>query len=250
MSWIARLRLEAELARWASAGRRPALWWRDDDARAATPALERLLAVRGGLPLALAVIPDGDLRGLAAGLTGQKDVIVGQHGSHHRNHRTSGPAGEYALDACPDIMAQQIEAGRRAMGEAGIRPAFYTPPWNRLDGPLPGVLVDLGFTLLSAWPGEEGGHAGLFRRDAELDLLRWKGRARFRGAGKLLEALRRKLEFRRVVGDDTPIGLLTHHLDHDAAAWRFLEWFVPYARARFDWPPLTATILPLERRAA
>lgn len=250
MAWIARLRLEAELAHWASAGRRPALWWRDDDARAMTASLERLLAVRGGAPLALAVIPDGDLRGLAAGLNGQVNVIVGQHGSHHRNHRAEGPAGEYAQGAAPEAMEEQIEAGRRAMTAAGLKPAFYTPPWNRIDGPLPGVLVDQGFTVLSAWPGEEGAHAGLFRRDAELDLLRWKTRPRFRGTGRLLEALRRKLEFRRVIGDDTPVGLLTHHLDHDRAAWRFLEWFVPYARARFDWLPLTAAIVPLERRAA
>ena len=47
-----------ELHLWRVAGRRLGLWWRDDDARAADPALERLLglASRHGLPLTLAVI--------------------------------------------------------------------------------------------------------------------------------------------------------------------------------------------------
>ncbi len=236
---LARLRLDAELAHWASAGRRPALWWRDDDARAVTPALERLLTTAAGLPLALAIIPDGDLAGLAAHLAHHPSVTVGQHGVDHLNRRPDGqPAGEYPLDADPDHMAVNIQAGWRALTDHGIKPDFYTPPWNRLDAALPGVLIDLGFTALSAWPGEPGEHRGLARRDAEIDLLRWKGGPRFRGAGRLLGQLRAALELRRVIGSDEPVGLLTHHLVHDAAAWRFLAWFIPYARARFDWPPV------------
>ena len=38
------LLLSRELARWRAAGRRARLWWRDDDARAPGPELERLLA--------------------------------------------------------------------------------------------------------------------------------------------------------------------------------------------------------------
>ena len=34
-----------ELARWKAAGHAPAFWWRDDDARRPTPALDRLLAL-------------------------------------------------------------------------------------------------------------------------------------------------------------------------------------------------------------
>ena len=32
-----------------------------------------------------------------------------------------------------------------------------------------------------------------------------------------------------------PLGILTHHLVHDDAAWDFLDWFVAYASKRFDW---------------
>ncbi|MEK9660397.1 MAG: hypothetical protein VW644_01455, partial [Alphaproteobacteria bacterium] len=38
--------LAAELDVWAAAGRTATLWWRDDDADAASPALERLLALQ------------------------------------------------------------------------------------------------------------------------------------------------------------------------------------------------------------
>jgi hypothetical protein len=251
MPWLSRLRLEAELGYWRSAGRRPGLWWRDDDARTMTPALERLLAARRGLPIALAVIPDGDLAGLAEGLAGRQGVTIGQHGIDHLNRRPAGtPAGEHALDADEGDMAVKIQAGWRTLVDHGLAPAFYTPPWNRVDAALPGILVDLGIGLMSAWPAEPGEHAGLARRDAEIDLMRWRPRARFRGAGRVLDALRRALEMRRVFGSDEPIGLLSHHLDHDPATWRFLAWFAPYAAERFDWRPLDLAAAPARARQA
>src|SRR5438132_1435783 len=114
---LARLRLSLELHAWRRAGRAARLWWRDDDARARSPALERL-----------------------------------------------------APEARP------------------------------------------------------------MRIDAHLDLLRWRGGARFRGDAAMAEALRAALrERRRLQRWDAPIGLLTHHLDHDAAAWTFLDRFLAWS---------------------
>ena len=50
----------AELARWRAEGLSLPIWWRDDDAIAPTPALERLLALAEQFeaPLHLAVIPE------------------------------------------------------------------------------------------------------------------------------------------------------------------------------------------------
>ena len=64
------LLLAMELRRWRAAGRKPVLWWRDDDARDDAPALRRLLALAAatGLPLTLAAIPDGDRSGLGRAL--------------------------------------------------------------------------------------------------------------------------------------------------------------------------------------
>ncbi len=53
--------LDVELALWASKGLNPRLWWRDDDAKAVTPDLERLLALSDSyaVPIHLSVIPEG-----------------------------------------------------------------------------------------------------------------------------------------------------------------------------------------------
>jgi len=82
--------LIAELDRWGEAGKIASLWWRDDDAVAATPALRSLLRLTGDLPLALAVIPaelDPDLPGF---LRPMAQVAVLQHGWRHANHAAPG----------------------------------------------------------------------------------------------------------------------------------------------------------------
>jgi hypothetical protein len=38
---------------------------------------------------------------------------------------------------------------------------------------------------------------------------------------------------------EEPIGILTHHLVHDADAWSFIDWFVAFSRSQFDWRGLT-----------
>jgi hypothetical protein len=70
-----------------------------------------------------------------------------------------------------------------------------------------------------------GAPSGPRRLDVHLDLLRWgEGRPRFRGTGRLWRRLARLMRERRISGDYAqPIGLLTHHRDHDAAAWEFLH---------------------------
>src|SRR5579859_3936699 len=78
--------LDAELGIWQSAGRTADFWWRDDDAVVATPALDRLLALTEGVPIALAVIPGQAGIGLAARLAGVPNVAVLQHGWQHVNH--------------------------------------------------------------------------------------------------------------------------------------------------------------------
>lgn len=234
---LARHQFEVELAHWRALGARPSIWWRDDDARAWTPALDRLIRVADGRPLAIAIIPDGDLGGLQRGLGPLRNILVSQHGSDHVNRRRpEEPVGEHAADASAASIAARVVSARRAMEAHGLAPAFYTPPWNRIDGALPPALAASGFDQLSGWGDFATIEGGRLRLDAHIDLLRWRPRARFRGAGPLFGALRRELKDRRAAGRlDEPIGLLTHHLDHDEPAWRFLGEFVDFARTRFDW---------------
>src|SRR5579859_840404 len=234
---LSRIRLDREVARWQLLHHRPRLWWRDDDARTPDEALERLLATAGGLPLSLAVIPDGATPALARRLERESAVTVSQHGVDHRNHREPGtPAGEYPLGAPIAQLVKSILQGEQTLRDCGFDPRFYTPPWNRLDHTLVEALQIAGLRSLSAWNEEQRELSlGLRRLDVHIDLLRWKDGVRFRGASRVMECLRQQLAERREAADfDRPIGLLTHHLDHDEAAWRFLRWFVDFARLRFE----------------
>src|SRR5205823_4246421 len=85
MTWDA---LIHELDAWAKAGKTAEIWWRDDDAIAATPALERLLELRQrhDLGLMLAVIPARAADSLVDRLAREPAVAVAQHGWAHLNH--------------------------------------------------------------------------------------------------------------------------------------------------------------------
>ena len=250
MDLLALFTLKIELRRWQVLGHRPVLWWRDDDAREPTEGLERLLDLAAGLPLSLAVIPDGDRSALAARLTSSANITVSQHGIDHANRAAPGqPASEYEPNVRRADKAERIAQGRRTLEAAGLEPAFYTPPWNQIDPDLPKVLPAAGYDRMSAYDGMPVA-AGLIRVDCNLDVMRWKGGARFRGWGPTLRRLTRLLRQRRRAGDfDRPIGLLTHHLQQDSRAWGFLEWFLAFTRRRFTWRSYEAlAIAPVSQR--
>jgi hypothetical protein len=234
---LSRFRLDRELARWRAEGHRPILWWRDDDARGMSPALDRLLASAGGLPLSLAVIPDGVSATLAKRLLRSTGVTIAQHGIDHINLRQpdTGPAADYTQATAPGPLARGILSGCYALEAAGLEPVFYTPPWNRIEPVLLDALVLAGYSALSGW-NEEGPFSPSLRRlDTHIDLLRWRGRPRFRGAARIYDDLRTQLAARRRAEDfSQPIGLLTHHLDHDEESWNFLDDLLAALRPEVD----------------
>jgi len=233
---LAEARLDEELALWSGLGRTPRLWWRDDDAWRPSAALDRLLQLKGAVPLSLAIIPSGDLGALARRLRGVGALTVSQHGVDHLNRRAAGePPGEHPAGATAEQLAGRIARRRRRMVEADLAPAFYTPSWNRIEAELPAAVAVAGFDALSAW-GTLGGPAPLRRLDVHLELIGWSPAPRFRGRSRFLGALRRALASRRRAGAfDAPVGLLTHHRSHDAASWAFLEDFIAEALRRFEW---------------
>ncbi|TPG55677.1 polysaccharide deacetylase [Roseomonas nepalensis] len=238
-------RLRGELARWDRAGRRPRLWLRDDDARAPSAALDSLLALttRHGVPLALAVVPQGEaLPALAARLARAPHAAVIQHGTDHLDRR-GGPAAEFRDDTPPEAAAAALRAGA-----ARLRAAFpaalpvYAPPWNALQPPLLPGLRAAGFRAVSGYGGMAAEWSGLERVDAHADLLRWKPRARCRGERRFVARLVRGLAERRREGEwSVPLGVLAHHLDHDAGAWRLLDGLLR-ATPREAWEGLPALL--------
>ena len=231
-----------ELARWKAGGHAPVFWWRDDDARRPSPALDRLLALsrRFEAPITIAAVPDGDIAAVAKACRAIPGVELAVHGFRHENRAPPGwPSGEVNdLDLLADVTADlgtAIDVFRRA----GVTPRLFVPPWNNVHPTLKQALGLRGLGLSGY--GEMRGQAGPDRLDAHLDVMRWKPEPRFRGAVRFLLRTRRLLaERRRKAAWDEPLGLLTHHLDHDEDAWRFLEAFLsvakPVARAAIGKP--------------
>jgi hypothetical protein len=210
------------------------LWWRDDDARGPSPALERLLALsdRRRTPLTLAAIPDDRLAELAPALAVRPWVNVAQHGVDHRNRRRGPAAGEFPPDwTGPEITAAITAGWARLAALPGARRVFV-PPWNDVHPALPEALRRERYLGLAAW-GEVRPARRSFRVDAHIDLMRWRKGPRFRGAARFRAALVEALQRRRTEELwDAPIGILTHHLDHDPAAWAFLDAFLIWSGER------------------
>lgn len=226
------LTLWLEMRRWRRAGRAARLWWRDDDAADGSPALGRLLrlAAEFEIPLTLAVVPAGDMAELGIALAGAAQVDVVQHGVDHQNRRTGAAAGEFPHDWSMDQVAIALRRGWSLIQGLPRARQVFTPPWNDIHPQLVAALRATGYAGLSANGGlvVEGSPP---RLDVHLDLLRWRGGGRFRGRGRFLRVLAGEMRRRRLSGRwDAPIGVLTHHLDHDPAAWAFLAAFLDWSQ--------------------
>lgn len=234
------LALGSELKLWARADRAPVLWWRDDDARGPTDALEQLLALarRHQAPLTLAAIAGPHLTDLVRRVETESGVEIAVHGFKHVNRQPEGRGfGEVVDSDDVEWVRAQLRATVMAFHRAGVAPTLFVPPWNNLRPQLLAALSDSPLRAVSAFGGFMGAEGGVARLDAHLDVLRWKDGARFRGSWKFLTRMRRLLRQRRLAGQwDQPIGVLTHHLDHDHATWLFLERFLALfpVRARAD----------------
>ena len=225
--------LAEELSAWRDAGTAPALWWRDDDAAAPSPALSRLLSLEKacGVPLALAVIPEA---AQADALAGASCVIM--HGCDHRNRAAPGekktefPAGESDAAA----LGRLSRARERLAGLAGERfLPVLAPPWNRLRETLIKHLPEAGIHGLSRYGARLGRSDGVPEVNTHVDIIAWRGDRGFLGDDAALDLMVRHLAARRrgAVDAEEPTGLLTHHAQHDAGAWRFLERLFDETRA-------------------
>jgi hypothetical protein len=230
-AWAA---VEQELERWRALGRRPRLWWRDDDAADATPALDCLLAVRQAhrRPLALAVVPATATPALAARLLAERDVDLLQHGYAHTNH---APAGEKKAELGAHrpamVVLGELGTGRLALERlfadrrfAGRLLPVLVPPWNRIAPGLVPALPEIGTRGLSTFGIRPRPRpvSGLLQVNAHVDLIDWRTRG-FAGVEPVLAACGRALASAR--DRDEPVGLLSHHLAMDEAAWDFLNSF-------------------------
>ena len=217
--------LDAELARL------PAplpVWWRDDDAVSDTPALDRLIALtdKTGWPLHLAVIPAHADASLVARLRQAPRVISVVHGWSHDSHApASEKKAEFGAHRPVATMHAQARAGLDRLADLPRLAPMFVPPWNRIAPDLLPLLPAQGFAMISTFTPRTDPMAapGLTRVNTHLDPIDWRGSRSLVAPDRLIAQFAADLADRREGRADAaePYGLLTHHLVHDAAIWRF-----------------------------
>lgn len=218
--------LHNELARWQEAGRTAVFWWRDDDAFEPTVALDTLLdlANRYEVPVTLAVVPAKAGQPLARRLAGERHAAVAVHGWAHHNHASeSEKKQELGHHRLAEAVLGELYHGflhLKQLHETSFVP-MLVPPWNRIDPLLIPKLSALGFENLSTYgPAADEEPIGIL--NTHVDIIDWHGTRGGRPDEELIAELVAELQT-RFDGSDEPIGLLTHHLDHDVQAWGFCE---------------------------
>jgi hypothetical protein len=229
----------AELDAWTAQGLVATFWWRDDDAVAPTPALDRLLDIANatGAAPGVAVIPATASADLATRLAecGVPGLAVLQHGFGHIDH-----GAERKAELGPERPVTQ-RCAELARGAALLAQAFgsralsvLVPPWNRIGADLVPVLPSVGFAGLSCYRARRARWAapGVVLANAHADIVDWRADKRFLGEIEALDLAIGHLAARRIGRADIaePTGLLTHHLVHDAAAWQFAGDFIARTR--------------------
>jgi len=203
--------------------RRPALfWWRDDDCVDPSGPLDRLLHLSEthAVPVTLAVIPATTGPALAERLKGLDRVSVAVHGWSHQNH---APAREKKQELGAhrpvDVILDELSRGYtalRALHGASFVPVLV-PPWNRIAPAVVEGLAGIGFEAVSTFGLARP--APLSVVNTHVDLMDWHGTRGGHPTEMLLQTIL------GAIAQPQPgaIGILSHHLVHDAQAWSFLE---------------------------
>jgi len=217
--------LRQELRHWRADGLRLPLWWRDDDAIAPTAQLDRLadLAREMHMQVHLAIIPEFATPALD-GVLKEGPFIPVVHGWGHHNH---APRGQKSAEFGHPRTAARAEltnglARLQTLYGAKVAPIFV-PPWNRIDARFGPYLVEAGYRSLSTYgPRDHETQDGLTLQNTHIDPIDWHGTRSAVAVDILLGRLTKTLQDRRTGQTDRaePLGLLTHHLVHDAAIWQ------------------------------
>ncbi|MFQ5971916.1 MAG: polysaccharide deacetylase family protein [Alphaproteobacteria bacterium] len=230
--------MTAELDLWGEAGVEATFWWRDDDATAPSPALDRLLALqrRYGTPLALAVVPRYPAPALAERLAAHDPagarVVVLQHGYAHQNHAGEGEkAIELGAHRPAAHVVAELAVGRENLSAFPGALPILVPPWNRIAPHLLPLLPELGFSGLSTFGARASAEPvpGLGQTNTHIDPVDWRGSRGFLGAALDMAVTHLGSRRQGLVDAAEPTGLLTHHLDHDATTWEFIETLLAIA---------------------
>jgi len=236
MSEAAWLAVETELAHWT--GEKPRLFLRDDDAVSDTPALQRLfeLAARHDAPLLLAAIPAHSDASLGRAVRAAPLVTGAVHGWAHVSHAPQGRKPcELGGDRPVETVLGELRAGREKLGElfGGRLSGLVVPPWNRIEAPVLARIGEAGFKGVSAH-GWLDAPSPVPSVNAHLDVVHWSAGGVGRDLEWVFSELARNLSEARLRGNRA-VGLLTHHLAHDEAAWTAIGSVMERIDGRARW---------------
>lgn len=227
--------LKQELSIWRDEGLELPFWWRDDDAVADTPALDRLsqMARDHGLRVHLAIIPAALNPSLISTVKARPELTAMVHGWAHENHApATEKKAEFGVTRPLDARIAEAQRGFRILSDQfgdALQPVFV-PPWNRIGADLFPHLATIGYRALSTYgprrtalPAE-----GLTQVNTHIDPIDWRGtRSAIPGDQLCAHVVDLLCARREGTADNTePLGLLTHHLVHDDAIWRTSEQFL------------------------
>jgi len=223
--------LTRELDAWLAEGLIATLWWRDDDATGVTDALNTMLEISENTetPIAMAVIPARAGNDLRNRIIRHKRADVLQHGFAHINHEPEGcKKSEFGAGRNIEQVQSELRQGRDMLSGWGSFLPVFVPPWNRMDSRLLEFLPKLGIRGISSFKARSAACPvpGLLGVNTHVDIIKsLDGGRYFIGVGPAIQAIIDHLSSRRLghVDRDEPSGILTHHLDHNDASWRFLE---------------------------
>jgi hypothetical protein len=226
----------AALADYSRLGISPEFWLRDDDASCPAAALDRLLELtaRFEIPVALAIIPACTGEDLAARLAPHSHAAPIVHGWAHKNHAGTGEKKqEFGPHRPLAEMQNELNRGLKIMNDfypERLVPMFV-PPWNRIAPELIGYLDEAGYSALSCFgPAGVPTGDGIAKINTHVDLMDRGGKT-CKDHGVLTRLLADALT-QSLAGERYPIGILTHHLVHDEAAWNFLENLFSFAHGQ------------------
>lgn len=198
-------------------------WWRDDDAHRSDPQLDRLLSISSGfdVPLSLAVVPGWLQPSLGEALSQHGERLSCLlHGYAHENHAIP-PERKCEYPASRDVgsVSAELQAGVATLHSAlpDHWLGLFVPPWNRMAVEHYPALRNSGLIGLSA-RFNNSPVPGLCNLPVHVDIIDWQQR-QFRGQSACLNDIISLID----EGASHPIGIMTHHLDHDEGCWVFLE---------------------------
>ncbi|UOA25852.1 polysaccharide deacetylase family protein [Pseudosulfitobacter sp. DSM 107133] len=201
-------------------------WWRDDDAVAPTPELERLEAIARAvdMPVHIAVIPAGATPQLAEISTTSPYLVPLVHGwSHVDRSAPEAKKSEFERDRpeAPAETARGFARMRDLFGPALV--PMFVPPWNRISARLVAQLAAQGYRGLSTF-GTRAAQTthGLTVINTHVDPIFWRGNRGLSDTGWIIDTAVRHLRS----GSSEPLGLLTHHLVHTPEVWTFTSRFL------------------------